>query len=96
MIGNTSSGLSYHLGDLTSYACAAGILLHRNGNYVFGRKVLFSTDPHYQFLDVSQDMRETHLCLFYPLSQVRWDRCVQQSHQILYNLVREHHLYSGK
>ena len=50
----------------TPYAGAAGMLLLRNGkftigklNHLFCRKVLFSTDPHCQFLDVSQDMRPT-------------------------------------
>ena len=57
------------------------------------RKVLFSTDPNSQFLYISQDMRQTLLHLLYSLSVVRWDRCVQHSHQILNYLVREHHLY---
>ena len=50
----------------TPYADAAGMtimLLLRNGKFTIGklfcRKVLFSTDPHCQFLDVSQDMRPT-------------------------------------
>ena len=41
----------------TPYAGAAGMLLWND--HLFCRKVLFSTHPHCQFLDVSQDMIST-------------------------------------
>ena len=47
----------------TSDAGAAGLY------YFFCRKVLFSTDPHCQFLDVSQDMRPTSSPNFELLSE---------------------------
>ena len=39
----------------TPYASATGKLLHRNGslNQLFCREVLFSTDPHWKYLDMS-------------------------------------------
>ena len=40
------------------YAGAAGMLLLRNGKFTIGKlklSLVFSTDPHCQFLDVSQD-----------------------------------------
>lgn len=46
-----------------------GSLLHP-----FNRKILFSTDTHCLYLDLSPEMRQTQLYLLYPLSQVRWER----------------------
>ena len=64
-------------------------------NHVFCRKV-FVINWSCQFLDVCWDVRYNWLYLFYPLSLVLWDRCIQHSHQILIYLAREHHLYSRK
>jgi hypothetical protein len=38
---------------------------------------LTGSPPH--FPDVGQDMKQTYLYMWYPLFQVQWDRCDQQS-----------------
>ena len=75
-------GISYQLKDIYSVCkrCRNDAILkwkvHNWKAETICRKVLFSTDPYCQFVNVSQDMRHTKLFLLYPLSLVRWDRCV--------------------
>jgi hypothetical protein len=100
MIGDTSSGISYHLRDIYSiyiYIYAAGMLLHINGKFTMGklksslcRKVPFLTTPHCLFWGVGQKMKQTYLYLWYPLFQAQCDRYDQQNYS-----VNGHHHYSG-
>ena len=41
-------------------------------NHVFCHKVSFLTTPHCQFRCVGQGMKQTYLCLWYPLFQAQW------------------------
>ena len=50
-------------------------------NHLFCRKVSFLTDPHCQFLDVDQGMKQTYLYLWDHLFQAQKDRCDQQNHR---------------
>jgi hypothetical protein len=43
-----------------------------NWNHLFCRKVSFLTDTHCWFRCVGQDMKQTYLYLWYPLSQAQW------------------------
>ena len=58
--------------------------------HLFCRKVSFLTAPHCRVRGVGQDMKQTYLCLWYPLFQAQCDRSDQHNY-----VVKGHHLYSG-
>ena len=60
-----------------------------NCNHLICRKVSFLTGHHCQFWGLCQDMKQTYLRLWYPLSKALWDRCDQRNHQTI-------HLYSER
>jgi len=62
----------------------------KNQNHLFSRTISFLIDPHSQFLDVDQGMKQTYLHLWCPLVLLSWDRCDQNSHQTWNCLVKGH------